>query len=94
MNRALHAPDHVPIEPAALRAQVSTVSGGEVFCLDPSLSLVASPWPIDRIWRANQPDADPDVTVALSTNEIDENFDLAYHLKHVDTIFVRVFGQD
>jgi adenylosuccinate lyase len=38
--------------------------------------------------------ADPDVTVALSTNEIDENFDLAYHLKHVDTIFVRVFGQD
>ena len=65
MNRALHAPDHVPIEPTVLRDQVSTVSGGEVFCLDPSLSLVVSPWPIDRIWRANQPDADPDVTVDL-----------------------------
>src|SRR5689334_10112220 len=35
--------------------------------------------------------ADPDVT--LSDAEIDEQFDLAYHLKHVDTIFKRVFGE-
>ena len=36
--------------------------------------------------------ADPEVTAALSNAEIEEKFDLAYHLKHVDTIFKRVFG--
>ena len=36
--------------------------------------------------------ADPDVTAALSPAEIDDKFDLGYHLKHVDTIFARVFG--
>jgi len=37
--------------------------------------------------------ADPDVTAALSPEEIDARFDLDYHLKHVDTIFERVFGE-
>jgi adenylosuccinate lyase len=36
--------------------------------------------------------ADKDVTRYLSDAEIEENFDLGYHLKHVDTIFRRVFG--
>lgn len=36
--------------------------------------------------------ADPDVTAALSPAELEEKFDLAYHFKHVDTIFARVFG--
>jgi adenylosuccinate lyase len=36
--------------------------------------------------------ADPDVTAALSPEEIDARFDLDYHFKHVDTIFARVFG--
>lgn len=36
--------------------------------------------------------ADPDVTAALSKEEIEEKFDLGYHTKHVDTIFARVFG--
>ncbi|MCM8729600.1 adenylosuccinate lyase [Hephaestia sp. GCM10023244] len=36
--------------------------------------------------------ADPDVTAALSADEIEARFDLDYHLKHVDTIFARVFG--
>ncbi|MHA6724178.1 adenylosuccinate lyase [Sphingomonas sp. RS2018] len=35
--------------------------------------------------------ADPDVTAALSADEIAERFDLGYHFKHVDTIFERVF---
>ncbi len=35
---------------------------------------------------------DPDVSKALSDKEIEELFDLGYHLKHVDTIFARVFG--
>ena len=36
--------------------------------------------------------ADPEVTAALSAAEIEDKFDLGYHLKHVDTIFARVFG--
>jgi adenylosuccinate lyase len=34
--------------------------------------------------------ADPEVT--LSDADLEEKFDLGYHLKHVDTIFARVFG--
>jgi len=37
--------------------------------------------------------ADADVTAALSRAELTELFDLGYHLKHVDTIFTRVFGR-
>ena len=36
--------------------------------------------------------ADKDVSAKLAAKEIDDNFDLGYHLKHVDTIFKRVFG--
>ena len=35
---------------------------------------------------------DPEVSKALSATELEELFDLGYHLKHVDTIFKRVFG--
>jgi adenylosuccinate lyase len=38
--------------------------------------------------------ADPQVTAALSVEELEDKFDLGYHLKHVDTIFGRVFGAD
>ena len=34
--------------------------------------------------------ADPEVT--LSDAELEDKFDLGYHLRHVDTIFARVFG--
>ncbi len=37
--------------------------------------------------------ADKDVRKHLSEAELEENFDLAYHFKHVDTIFERVFGK-
>jgi len=36
--------------------------------------------------------ADPDVSERLSGDELNALFDLGYHLKHVDTIFARVFG--
>ena len=36
---------------------------------------------------------DPDVKRALTDSEIDACFALEYHLKHVDTIFERVFGK-
>ncbi len=35
---------------------------------------------------------DAEVVGALGEDKIRESFDLSYHLKHVDTIFKRVFG--
>jgi adenylosuccinate lyase len=35
---------------------------------------------------------DPEVTAHLSGEQLDALFDLGYHLKHVDTIFARVFS--
>jgi adenylosuccinate lyase len=37
--------------------------------------------------------ADPEVSGALGEARIRESFDLNYHLKHVNTIFKRVFGE-
>jgi adenylosuccinate lyase len=37
---------------------------------------------------------DAEVTALLSPAQIEAQFDLAHHLKHVDTIFARVFGED
>ena len=36
--------------------------------------------------------ADPEVTAALSVEELEDKFDLGYHFKQVDTIFARVFA--
>ncbi|HWM47962.1 MAG TPA: adenylosuccinate lyase [Xanthobacteraceae bacterium] len=51
-----------------------------------------------KVWRGENTDflallkADPDVSKALGAKELEACFDLGYHLKHVDTIFQRVFG--
>ncbi len=51
-----------------------------------------------KVWRGEGDfltflKADPRVTAKMSSAEIEENFDLGYHFKHVDTIFKRVFGE-
>ena len=38
--------------------------------------------------------ADPEVTAAIPAGELEQYFDLDYHLKRIDTIFERVFGAD
>ena len=52
-----------------------------------------------RVWESDGREslevllqADPEVTAALSPDQVTANFDLHHHLKHVDTIFARVFG--
>jgi adenylosuccinate lyase len=50
-----------------------------------------------KVWRGEGDflsflKADLEVRKHLSGTEIEENFDLAHHFKHVDTIFQRVFG--
>jgi len=37
--------------------------------------------------------ADPEVAAALTPEQLEEKFNLDYHFKHVDTIFLRVFGR-
>ena len=51
-----------------------------------------------RVWRDGEDfltllKADPKVRKALKPKEIEANFDLKHHFKHVDTIFKRVFGK-
>jgi Putative DNA-binding domain len=65
LNRALHAEDAVTLDPRWLAALPPDGIGRVRLRLHPSVSLLQSPWPIDRIWRANQPGADPDATVSL-----------------------------
>jgi adenylosuccinate lyase len=37
--------------------------------------------------------ADPEVAGLLPAGKLEESFDLGYHLKHIDSIFARVFGE-
>ena len=51
-----------------------------------------------KVWEAGadfmaELKADPEVRAVLSEAEIEAEFDLGYHTKHVDTIFARVFGE-
>lgn len=51
-----------------------------------------------KVWRGEGEfaaflKADEEVSNALTDAQIDDMFDDAYHLKHVDTIFTRVFGE-
>jgi adenylosuccinate lyase len=51
-----------------------------------------------KVWRGEGAfldllKADPDVRPHLSDAELADLFDLAYHFKHVDTVFDRVFGR-
>jgi adenylosuccinate lyase len=51
-----------------------------------------------KVWRDGEDfltllKADPKVRKALKPKEIEANFDLKHHFKHVDTIFKRVFGK-
>ena len=50
-----------------------------------------------KVWRGEGAfidflKADPDVRPHLTDGELEALFDLAYHFKHVDTVFDRVFG--
>jgi adenylosuccinate lyase len=51
-----------------------------------------------KVWRGEGDflsllKADPQVRKVLTPKQIEANFDLGYHFKHVNTIFKRVFGK-
>ena len=54
------------VEPTALTRVPPESVGQLVFRTDPSAVWLRSPWPVDRIWRANQPEAGSEVVVDLA----------------------------
>ncbi|WP_049974223.1 DNA-binding domain-containing protein [Azospirillum sp. B4] len=67
-NHAYHAPEADPLDGGALAALGDAVEDA-VWHLHPSHRFVASTWPIDLIWRANQPDQ-PDTAVDLDAARV------------------------
>ncbi|HKW93711.1 MAG TPA: DNA-binding domain-containing protein [Methylomirabilota bacterium] len=65
VHRAPWAAERDPLAAEALQAVAPAHAGDLVLSLDPSCTLLASPWPIERIWRANQPEGGEPVTVDL-----------------------------
>jgi hypothetical protein len=70
VNRAGHAEEAVPVDLGALRSVDPDDLDGLTLRFDPSVALLASPWPVDAVWQANQPDADPDAVVDATTGPV------------------------
>ena len=66
LNAALHAEGCAPLEPTELGGIAANEVAQLTFQFDPSVTLLCSPWPIDRIWRVHQADEAVDATVDLS----------------------------
>ncbi|HXQ67768.1 MAG TPA: DNA-binding domain-containing protein [Alphaproteobacteria bacterium] len=64
MHAAAEAPDAAALPPQALERMRPEETPRLLLSLHPSLGLIASSWPIDRIWRANRPGV-------VSSEEID-----------------------
>jgi hypothetical protein len=56
INAALHAPAEAPVARAAFAEVAAADYPKLAFRLQPSLGLLASDWPVDRIWKANRPE--------------------------------------
>jgi hypothetical protein len=68
MHWAAFAEDAEPLSPTALSGAIDVER--LIFGLDPSLGLLSSPWPIDRIWRANRRGADGVEVIDLSSGGV------------------------
>ena len=65
MHAAPDAEEARAIDLEGLREIHPDSLGGVTLRLEPSLTLLSSPWPVDRIWHANQSGADPEATLDL-----------------------------
>jgi hypothetical protein len=65
-HRAFHAADHAPLALERLAAVPPEQYGQVRFRLHPSAQLIASDYPLLRIWQVNQPEYTGDVTVTLA----------------------------
>lgn len=83
MHRAWFADDATPLDPRLLAAIPADERAEARVRLDPSVTLLTSPFAVDDIWRANQPGA-PEILVSADAGPV--------HLeirRHGDEVFVR-----
>jgi hypothetical protein len=66
VNEAFHAADAAVLDPARLAGLSPEQSASLCLTLHPSCRLIASPYPVEQIWRANQPDSDAAETIDLN----------------------------
>jgi hypothetical protein len=66
MHEAFHAADHVPLDLHRLASVPPDRYNALVFCLHPACRLLASSYPIHRIWQVNQTDATETAAVDLA----------------------------
>src|SRR5262245_28731690 len=59
LHAARHADEAPPLEPSRMAAIPPERTPSLALVVNPSLAYLESPWPIDEIWRANQPERDP-----------------------------------
>lgn len=69
VNEAYNAPDERPLETATLAAIPAELYAELRFSLLASCRFIASPYPVKRIWLANQADATPE-TIDLATGGV------------------------
>ena len=70
MNRAGTAADAAPLAPAALAAIPAEDTPRLRLRLHPAFGFIASPWPIERIWRANRRDAESAEVIDLAAGGV------------------------
>jgi hypothetical protein len=70
MARAAIAADAAPIAVAALADIAPDATPRLLLRLQPSFGFLASPWPVDAIWRANRRDAPDTSAVDLGTGSV------------------------
>ncbi len=70
INLARHAPDAAIFDPARLAAVPAERQGAVAFILHPACRLVTSGYPIEPIWRANQPDGDGAADLAAGPSRL------------------------
>jgi hypothetical protein len=66
-HAAYHAEDNAPLDSTALSQITPDRLGNLVFTLNPSLSLIASPFPLYRIWEINQPGYQGEMEIDLES---------------------------
>jgi hypothetical protein len=69
LHAAHHADDATPLSPSRLAAVPPDQTPWLALRLDPSVTYLASPWPIDEIWRAHQPECHGSDAVDLAAGE-------------------------
>ena len=70
IHRASQSPQAEPLDHARLRSVDPADMPRLTFAMDPSLSLLASPWPVDRIWKAHQDGDGPAEPVDLGAGGV------------------------